>query len=992
MLGSSNRPYDSSPRCDMRWRFLPFAGLMLGMIFCTDLGAQTASAPLVLAAGGKTAPLLVAPTEVAGVKRAAADLAADFGRVTGTDAVVVAQPPAQAAVVIVAGTLGQSPWIDAWASEGRLVTSELKGRWEAFRLQIVDRPFPGVERALVIAGSDRRGTIFGLYELSQHIGVSPWYWWADVPPTKSSTLTVPASLLVQKNPAVKYRGIFLNDEYPALTRWVASKYGMADVRTQPPVPEGVTNYGREFYTKIFELLLRLQANTLWPAMWNNAFNEDDPENARLAHEYGIVMGTSHQEPMMRAQKEWDRRFYKEYGSWNYAKQPDLLESFWKAGIARNKDYDNLVTIGLRGANDTEMAPGGPEADKKLLETIVARQRDLIAQATGKTADQVPQVWALYKEVQDYYNAGMRVPDDVTLLWAEDNWGNLRRVPTAEERKRAGGAGIYYHFDYHGAPRSYQWINTTPISKIWDQMSLAHQYGADRLWIVNVGHLKGYEYPLSFFLKLAWDPDAFQGETLDQYTENWVAGLFGASLAPEAASILTELARYHGRIKPELLSPSTFSAVNYREAERVLEQWRSLETRAQAWFARLSPEAQDAGYQLVLFPVRASAILYDIYVSAGRNQLWAEQGRPAANGQADRVKALFKEFQALMDHYNGPFAQGKWSRFMDQAVLGYQGWADPPKNNIDHLYLRTVAPKPGSSLAVAVEGSDKAWTTLGATLEGLDSLQPKTSTIEILNQGNTPFEWKAETKDPWITVVPSAGKVVDQEVVTVQVDWNLAPEGRKLSAITFTGAGSTIRILVPTFRWSGGSLPPADFQGHVETNKWVSIEAPHFGTKIDTKQGRWTLIQSFGATLGGMRAWAVTDAPKFSRSDAPRLEYPIWFNNTGEAQVTVTLSPINNVFAGRDIRIGVSLDSSDVQILTIVPGNYNVTNENKDWSKAVSNGRRTLTTKVWVGQKGSKVLKLWMLDPGPVVEKITLDLGNLKPSFLGPPESPRIIQR
>ena len=297
----------------------------------------------------------------------------------------------------------------------------------------------------------------------------------------------------------------------------------------------MANYNRQFYTNLFELILRLKGNYLWPAMWNNAFNEDDPENSRFADEYGIVMGTSHQEPMLRAQKEWDRRYQKTLGSWNYAKNPDVLENFWREGIRRNKDYESLITIGLRGANDTEMAPGGPEANMALLAKIVEVQRKIIAEEMNPDVTKVPQLWCLYKEVQDFYNAGMRVPDDVTLLWAEDNWGNVRRLPTAEERKRSGGAGVYYHFDYHGGPRSYQWINTSPIAKIWDQMSLAKQYGADRIWIVNVGHFKGYEFPLEYFMNLAWDTSRWTNDNLNEFTRLWAEREFGPAHAKDIAA-------------------------------------------------------------------------------------------------------------------------------------------------------------------------------------------------------------------------------------------------------------------------------------------------------------------------------------------------------------------------------------------------------------------------------------------------------------------------
>ena len=384
-------------------------------------------------------------------------------------------------------------------------------------------PFPGVATALVIAGSDKRGTIYGIYDLSEQIGVSPWYWWADVVPDRREALYVRPGRYLRGEPSVKYRGIFLNDEKPNLDYWVRKHYG------ERPVPGATSaNFNSAFYARIFEVILRLKGNYLWPAMWNNAFAEDDPDNPRLADEYGVVMGSSHQEPMLRAQKEWDWHLQREHGNWNYAAHPEVLSRFWREGVRARRQFESIYTIGLRGQNDTAMIHGEAQ-NIALLEKIVSDQRRIIAEEVNPDVSAVPQLWCLYKEVQDYYEAGLRVPDDVTLLWAEDNWGNVRRVPTADERARPGGAGIYYHFDYHGGPRSYQWINTNPLPKIWDQMTLAKQYGADRIWIVNVGHFKGYELPMEFFLDLAWDTERWPHDRLRDYTRLWAAREFGAGV-------------------------------------------------------------------------------------------------------------------------------------------------------------------------------------------------------------------------------------------------------------------------------------------------------------------------------------------------------------------------------------------------------------------------------------------------------------------------------
>jgi Glycosyl hydrolase family 115 len=461
---------------------LPSAGFGIGQEHYVE--AVRGAGSFCIADRGTSASLYVDPSDHVGVVRAAGDLESDITRVTDMHPAIARDPSGLGPRPIIIGTIGKSALIDRLIRTGKIKAAPIAGKWESFLIQVVPKPLPGVASALIIAGSDKRGTIYGIYDLSEQIGVSPWYWWADVPVQHRDALYVKAGTYVQGPPAVKYRGIFLNDEAPSLTGWVNEKFG---------------TYNHEFYEKVFELLLRLKANYLWPAMWNNAFNEDDPLNPKLADDYGIVMGTSHHEPMLRAQQEWKRHGT---GPWDYSANSDALRKFWDQGIERNKKYESIVTLGMRGDGDLPMSES---ANVALLETIVDEQRKILANRINRDVSAVPQDWALYKEVQEYYEKGMRVPDDVTLLWCDDNWGNIRRLPTEEERKRPGGAGVYYHFDYVGDPRSYKWLNTIPITKVWEQMTLSYEYGADRIWIVNVGDLKPMEFPIEFFLTLARDP-------------------------------------------------------------------------------------------------------------------------------------------------------------------------------------------------------------------------------------------------------------------------------------------------------------------------------------------------------------------------------------------------------------------------------------------------------------------------------------------------------
>ena len=951
------------------------------------VSTHKAAASFTLASSGRSAALVISSEDWPGVIRAYKDLQTDIGSVTGATPKMIFDKPPRKKEIVIAGTIGKSLIIENLISKGKINVDDISGKWECYLIQTVTDPFPGVKKALVIAGSDKRGTIYGIYEISKQIGVSPWHWWAGVPVKKSTEIYILPERSVFGEPSVRYRGIFLNDEYPALTRWIQHTYGTVTPSVNPPVPPGVANYGREFYSRLFEVILRLKGNYLWPAMWNNAFNEDDTLNARLADEYGIVMGNSHQEPMLRAQKEWDRRYQKTLGSWSWTNHADTLVKFWRDGIRRNKDYESIITIGLRGADDTEMGPGGPEANIARLEKIVDVQRRLIAEEMNPDVTRVPQLWCLYKEVQDYYNAGLRVPDDVTLLWAEDNWGNVRRLPTPDERRRSGGAGVYYHFDYHGGPRSYQWINTNPIPRIWDQMSLAKQYGADRIWIVNVGHFKGYEFPMEYFFSLAWDTETDDANNLPGYTRRWAAREFGPDHADEIADIISLYTKFNGRRKPELLSPFTYSLTDYREAEWIVNEYNALAARAEEIQKELPEEMHDAFYDLVLFPVKASALVNELYVTAGKNALYASQGRSLTNEMADRTEALFQADTALMGYYNRSFAGGKWNHFMDQAHLGYTNWADPPFNSLRAIKLsRTEVPET-ALMGVAVEGSDKAWPgeKTPPVLPPFDVFNRQERYIEVFNKGTEPFEYSVTADNPWIILSHTQGTVAGEQRIGIRVDWDMLTYGTLDGAITVHGTGSEVKVSLSAFNPAIPSV--ATLQGFVEAEGCVSIEAEHYTSLKNTVERYWERIEGYGRTLSAMRATAVTDAPSaVPGKNSPSLEYKMYLFSTGEFKTLLHVAPSLNFLPDRDFKIGISFDDEIPQIITVVPKEFNAQNGNREWEKTVMDNTRYVKTDLSISEAGYHTLKIWMIDPGIVLEKIVINTGGVRPSYLGPPES------
>ena len=596
---------------------------------------------------GSKVTIYVSNDDERGVARAANDLLNDLKKVCGGNVNITSD---ETEATIVVGTAGKVKAVSAWAKE-------LKGKHEMYMIE-------ASAGRLTIAGSDRRGTIFGIYELSRQIGVSPWYWWADAPIDRHDRIFVSNGKYTDGEPAVKWRGLFLNDEMPCLSSWVGNMFG--------------TNYGdHRFYEKVFELILRLKGNMLWPAMWGWAFYADDKLNSVTADEMGVIIGTSHHEPMARNHQEWARH-RKEYGDWNYNTNQATLDNFFREGIERMKGTDDIVTIGMRGDGDEAMSK---EADTKLLERIVENQRNIIKKVTGRPAKETPQVWALYKEVLDYYDAGMRVPDDVTILLCDDNWGNVRRVPDANERKHKGGWGLYYHVDYVGAPRNYKWINVTQTQQMFEQLKLAFDFGIERMWMLNVGDLKPMEYPIQLFMDMAWNANSYNHANITDHTRLFFATQLGAQWADEAADIFNTNCKFMARVTPEMLDCNTYN-VETGEWKTVADDYARLEARALRLYMQLPESRHDVFRELLLFPVQAMANLYDMYYAQAMNHTLAKRNNPDANHWAEKVKVCFERDAELCRSYNEDIAGGKWKGMMTQKHIGYSSWND----NFEHDLL------------------------------------------------------------------------------------------------------------------------------------------------------------------------------------------------------------------------------------------------------------------------------------------------------------------
>jgi hypothetical protein len=610
------------------------------------------------------------------------------------------------------------------------------------------------------------------------------------------------------------------------------------------------------YEHMFELILRLKGNFLWPAMWGNAFYDDDPANGALADEMGIVIGTTHHEPVGRAHDEW-RRYGK--GEWNYDRNPQILEEFWRGGMERMKNYETVVTVGMRGDGDEPMSEG---ANIDLLQRIVKSQRNIIAKATGKKTEETPQVWALYKEVQDYYDKGMRVPDDITLLLCDDNWGNVRKLPALDAPKRKGGYGMYYHFDYVGGPRNYNWLNISQIQRVWEQLNLTYTHGVDKLWVVNVGDLKPMEYPISFFLDMAWNPQRFDADNLLLYTENWCAAQFGEKYAKESARLIDLYTKYNRRVSPELLNENTYSLSNYKEFETVVKDYKDLAIDALRLYNLIPNAYKDAFDQLVLFPVNACSNLYEMYYAVAMNRYYAGKYDLQANEWADKVKVCFERDSLLTVHYNKDIAGGKWAHTMDQTHIGYTSWQQPERN------------------------------------------------------------------------------------------------------------------IMPKVEYVYRSLPKEKI--FIEKDGYISIEAENFARSQGSDNIHWEIIPGLGKTKSGLATFPQNVYPQ--TNDAIYIEYDFQSEKSGETEVLMLLAPTLNFNANKGLRYALSFDGGEEKIVNF--------NEHYRGELGAWQGESIIksSVKMQIAKGGKHTLRIRVLEPGIVFEKILLNWGGLKPSYLGAPES------
>jgi len=942
----------------------PYASQVFAFESC--ISAEKIEGGFTLAEAGIVAPLYASSQDFPGVLRALDLFQSDLKAVTNIQPEIALNKVPTVKEVVIVGTIGKSPLIDELIRENKLEVKDIAGKWETFLIQTIEKPFPGVERALVITGSDKRGTIYGMFDLSQKIGVSPWYWWADVPVKKIASIYIRPGRYTLGEPKVKYRGIFINDEAPALSGWVNEKFG---------------GFNHEFYTHVFELLLRLKANHLWPGMWGKYFGADSL-NPKLADEYGIVMGSSHCEPLLYNNDPGARLWNsKKMGPWRYDINRENIYKVLDENVAARGQYENVYTIGLRGIHDTQMEGGvDVKAQVALLEQVFKDQREILTKYINKEITDIPQVFVPYKEVQDYYDAGLRVPDDVTIMWSDDNWGNIRRLPKLTDTPRAGGYGIYYHYDFVGDPRNYKWLNTTQISRVWEQMHLAYEYGCDRIWIVNVGDIKPVEFPIDFFLDYAWNPDDWPAERLLEYSRLWAEEQFGTQYAAEIAEILAQYTRFNSRRKPELLSPETYSLINYREAETVVAEYNELARKARRIYEALPTEYRDAFYQLVLHPTEACANLNDLYYTAAKNRLYAGQGRALTNQLADKARALYRKDAEITNYYNHILANGKWNHMMDQTHIGYTYWQQPDSNSMPEVSEIMLTEK--AEMGVAVEGSKEFWPAakIQAILPEFDPFNQSRHYIEIFNRGKTLFKFTIKSGDPCVLIGKNSGQIDQEERIWIEIDWKKAKTGKNSIPIVISGPQKSQVVITAIVNNPALSLQDVA-NCFIESNGYISIEAEHYSRLVNTDGMAWKRIPELGRTLSAMTPYPVTMTGRIPGNNSQCLEYDIYLLNAGEVKVAAYLSPTLNFPNEQGLRYGISFDDEPVQIVSMHAGKgYD------DWQESVRNNITIMTSVHDLKSAGKHTLKLWAVDPGVVLQKLVITTGDLRPSYLGPPEN------
>lgn len=906
---------------------------------------------------------------------------------------------------IIAGTIGSNKLIDSMIAAGEIDVSVIEKQWERYSIQIVENPTSTIKKALVVVGSDRRGTAYGILELSRKIGVSPWEWWADVTPTKKESLSLTMEKEVSKSPSVKYRGVFLNDEDWGLQRWAALNF---ETETG--------DIGPKTYAKVFELLLRLRANTIWPAMHSSTKPfYSYPENKFVADDYAIVIGSSHAEPMLsNINTEWK---HDEMGEYRYDTNSETIKRLFTKRVKETAKLEGVYTTGMRGEHDSPMIVGEDDTDAQvhLLERVITDQRAILAKETKKDPSSIPQAFVPYKEVLNYYQSGLELPEDITLVWTDDNYGYIRQLSNPQEQKRAGGAGVYYHTSYWGRPHDYLWLNSTNPVLMWEEMSKAFELQSRNIWILNCGDIKPHEYNIELFLDMAWNMEDFnESSSVKQHTKNWASREFGETFATEITNVLFENNRLAYIRRPEFMAWSQVEPVT-KEGETELTQFhygdevteridsfKSLINATEEIYNNIPMYRKDAFYQLVYYPVIGASKLNQKWLYSFKNQFTAKQGRQSANAFSVLSEEAYNRIRKETDYYNTMLKNGKWNHIMTMAPRFLPVFAKPA--------TFSVANNENASLGLALEGyqmevNDKVINSYADVLPVFNRYTESTYFIDVFVKGNGTVNWEAKPKSDWIRLSENKGTLNSDNLekrIWVSIDWSKVPQGENKkeaplghdfqlippsykvnSAIEFISEGKTTIIGVSVYNPKFEALK--NYNGFVEDKGYVSIHAENFTRKKEGKEANWKLFEGMGYTNRVINALPRTTTPLVDleeiKANSPVLEYDFYTFNFGEVDVNIQAVPTHAPFAGIGVRCAIAIDDA-----TPVFVNFETKGRSEEWKQNVLRNASIQTVKQVVNKAGKHTLKIWMVDPGVLIDQVLIDLGGWKKSYAFPKET------
>lgn len=933
-----------------------------------------------------------------GVKRIASKVMHDVELVFGYAPQATTDRKKLGKMAVLYGTVNHSPILHELEEKKMIDLSEVTGKREVYLFQVIDHPFEGVEKALVIAGSDKRGTIYGLFHLSELLGVSPLVDWCGVKPQRKVSFSLSGDLkYVSKEPSVRYRGFFINDEWPAFGNWTMENFG---------------GFNAEMYDHVFELLLRLKGNYLWPAMWSARFSDDGPglANAELADEYGVVMGASHHEPCLRYGEEYKylRGENSIYGdAWNFNANREGITKFWDDGLKRSGKFENVITVGMRGEQDTSiMGKEATLADNiQLLREVLQTQNQLIRDNINPNLSEVPRMLALYKEVEPFFYGDKDTPglmnseelEDVILMLCDDNHGNLRTLPTEEMRNHKGGYGMYYHFDYHGGPISYEWINSSYLPKIWEQMSMAYDFGIQDLWIVNVGDIATQEFPLSFFMDLAYDFEKWGTSAINKtelYTKQWIQkqfdGVFSEDNRQKVFELLTGYTKIAHNRRPEHMNGEVYHPVNYKESEVALQQLDYLLDIADELYKLAEPENLPTYFSLVYYPAVGNLNLQKMWLLTSKNHYDAKLGKMEANRLADRVRGCLKRDRELVEEYH-TIDNGRWYGMGLSEHIGFINWNE---EGCKYPILMNVLPASKPRLVVTVDGTEQytegpAWHNNKVYLNDFQQPDVEEASFTISSLSDLAADYNITSKNQWLTLSKTSGslggKEKTMEVIKVKINRDARNDEKEGSIVVEMPCG-TCTIIVNTIQADFSKLPEMTF---VMTNGYISIEAEHYSLNKEAanQQGdvnRFEVLHGYGKTLSAMKAFPTTKYFTAGK-DAPYLEYHFVVQEAGVYELELYMQPSNPVTQDSTLFGGIQANEDDINMVNTLPEGYRVDDQN--WAAGVLNNIRRHSSSI-ICKEGLNTLRIYAVSPGFVLEKLVIYPEGKKPanSYLGPTET------